>query len=137
MTWCMGPPLPPDGRLAVASLDGAVRLYVVAQGQLQRVARKQLPGVPYGIAWSPDGRELVVGLQDRPSALILDADTLTPRHALEVGGAGNLGRVAWSADGRTIYAGGSASSRAERFAVLLLPSVVVPPGVKWPALAAS
>ncbi|MDD2608773.1 MAG: caspase family protein [Giesbergeria sp.] len=106
----------PDGRLAVASLDGAVRLYVVAQGQLQRVARKQLPGVPYGIAWSPDGRELVVGLQDRPSALILDADTLTPRHALEVGGAGNLGRVAWSADGRTIYAGGSAS-RAGRFAV--------------------
>lgn len=109
-----------DGRLAVASLDGAVRLYGFAQGQWQRLARKQLPGVPYGITWSPDGRELAVGLQDRPQALILDADTLAPRHTLQVGGAGNLGRVAWSVDGRTIYAAGSAS-RAGRFAVFAFP----------------
>lgn len=110
----------PDGRLAVASLDGAVRLYVIAQGQLQRVARKQLPGIPYGITWSPDGRELAVGLQDRPGALILDASTLATRHLLEVSGTGNLGRVAWSADGRTVYAGGSVS-RAGHFALFAFP----------------
>lgn len=105
-----------DGKLAVASLDGSLRIYVMGKGGLERLARKQMPGKPYAVAWSPDGSRLAVGLQDGPRVLLLAASTLEIQHTADVGGAGNLGRVAWSADGQTLYAAGSVV-RDGRFAV--------------------
>lgn len=105
-----------DGRLAVAGLDGYLRLYGVGKNGLERLARKQLPGKPYALAWSPDGQTLAVGLQDGPRVLLLAGAGLDPVHVAETGGPGNLGRVAWSADGRHLYAAGSVS-RGGRFAL--------------------
>ena len=106
-----------DGRLAVVSLDGSLRLYRVGKSGLERLARKQMPGKPYGVAWSPDSSQLAIGLQDAAQAVVLSASNLTVLHTAEGGSGGNLGRVAWSADGQTLYAAGSVV-RDGRFAIL-------------------
>lgn len=106
-----------DGRLAVVGLDGSLRIYNFGKNGMERLARKQMPGKPYGVAWSPDGSQLAVGLQDAPRAVVLAASNLEVLHVADAGGSGNLGRVAWSPDGRTLYAAGSVL-RSGRFAVL-------------------
>lgn len=106
-----------DGRLAVVSLDGSLRLYSIGKNGLERLARKQMPGKPYGVTWSPDGSQIAIGLQDAPRAVLLSSATLEVLHTADAGGAGNLGRVAWSVDGKTLYAAGSVV-RSGRFAVL-------------------
>ena len=106
-----------DGRLAVAGLDGSLRIYVVGKKGLERLARKQMPGRPYSVSWSPDGSQIAIGLHDAPRAVVLSASTLEVQHIADAGGAGNLGRVAWSANGKTLYAAGSVI-RNGRFAVL-------------------
>ncbi len=105
-----------DGRLAVVSLDGSLRIYRFGKNGLERLARKQVTGKPYGIAWSPDGNQLAIGLQDAPRALVLSATTLEVLRTLDAGNSGNLGRVAWSHDGKDLYAAGSVT-RNGRFAV--------------------
>ena len=105
-----------DGRLAVVALDGSLRIYRLGKNGLERLARKQMPGKPYGVAWSPDGSQLAIGLQDAPRALVLSASTLDVSRTLDAGGAGNLGRVAWSLDGKDLYAAGSVT-RNGRFAI--------------------
>jgi WD40 repeat protein len=102
-----------DGRLAAASLDGSVRLYQFGGNRLQRIARQQLAdgGQPYGLSFSPDARTLAVGFANAARVEILDAASLNTLHSGNYGGSGNLGRVVWSADGRRLYAGGTAGSR--------------------------
>ncbi|NJD36224.1 MAG: hypothetical protein FIA96_15570 [Betaproteobacteria bacterium] len=106
-----------DGRLAVASIDGAIRIYRFGPKGMERIARKQAPGgKPYGLSFSPDGRTIAVGYQDQARVDLLDAGSLAVVHAIELRG-GNLGRVAWSADGSTLFAAGSHVSGG-RFPVL-------------------
>ncbi len=107
-----------DGRLAIASLDGSLRLYRVGKAGLERLARQRAPGgKPYSVAFSPDGGLLAVGYQDSPRVDVLDADTLTLKYSAEYRRDGNLGRVAWSRDGRTLFAGGSQTANG-RFPVV-------------------
>ncbi|MBS4097541.1 MAG: hypothetical protein KGZ83_11985 [Sulfuricella sp.] len=100
-----------DGRLAVASLDGSLRLYRIGNTGLERLARLRAPaGKPYSVAFSPDGTLLAVGYQDAPRVDVLDAATLSLQYSAEYhrdGNLGNLGRVAWSRDGRTLFGGGT------------------------------
>ena len=105
-----------DGRLAVASLDGYLRIYGFGKNGMERLARKQMPGKPYALAWSPDGAQLAVGLQDSARVTVFSS-TLDLLHMVESSGGSNLGRVVWSADGRTLYAAGNVV-RDGRFAVL-------------------
>lgn len=106
-----------DGRLAVTSIDGALRLYQIGRKGLERIARKQAPGgKPYGVSFSGDGRTLAVGYQDQARVDLLDATSLALVHSIEYKG-GNLGRVAWAADGGTLFAAGSHVSGG-RFPVL-------------------
>ena len=106
-----------DGRLAVASIDGAIRLYQIGRNGLERIARKQAPGgKPYSVSFSADGRTLAIGYQDQARVDLLDSTSLALVHSIEVKG-GNLGRVVWSADGGTLFAAGSHVSGG-RFPVL-------------------
>ncbi|WP_295430746.1 caspase family protein [uncultured Thiodictyon sp.] len=98
----------PDGRLATTSLDGQVRLY---DARLRRIARQGLGAGerPAHIAFRPDGDRLAVGFADKPAVLLLDGRTLAPlARQPDLAGIdnGNLGAVAWSRDGATLYAAG-------------------------------
>ena len=98
----------PDGRLVTSSLDGMVRLYSPA---LSRIATYRVPDrhKPYAVAFDKDGAKVAVGLLDAASVLILSAHDLKREGERE--GAphqtGALSVLAWSADGTSLYAGGT------------------------------
>jgi WD40 repeat protein len=100
-----------DGRLVTSSPDGAIRVYQLDKTKLNRIARTLAPGgKPYTVAFSPDGTSIAVGYLDSTKVDILDANTLTVNYSAEYGHNGNLGRVAWSRDGHTLFAGGKMNS---------------------------
>ena len=95
------------GRLATTSYDGKVRLY---DPGLRLLRAAEAPGGkrPFGIAFSPDGGRLAVGYDDTTAVDVLDAGTLERLFAADTRGVdnGDLGSVAWSADGGSLYAAG-------------------------------
>jgi WD40 repeat protein len=110
----------PDGRLAAAAYDG-VRLYGPA-GLLRRAPydKINLPRPeriafrPFGVAFSPNGQELAVGLNNANAIEILDGRTLAHQVRPDIEGVNgasysNMERVAWSTNGEIVYGGGVAS----------------------------
>ena len=101
----------PDGRrLLTTSDDGQLRLYSVNNGKLGPPKRTRPGGgkEPFAARFSPDGRFIAVGFADGTVVQVLDADTLAEvaRPATTGVDNGNLGNLAWSADGRYLLAGG-------------------------------
>jgi WD40 repeat protein len=104
-----------DGRLATTSLDGTLRLYEPDDGTFRLVATaKTTHGTqPYSIAFTPTGDRLAIGYLDTSAVSLVDGYTLTPLPSPDTNwitrgiDTGNLLTVAWSADGATLYAGGS------------------------------
>ena len=101
-----------DGSLVASSRDGQLRRY----GSTLRLTAKRggLAGQqPYGVAIEPAGRRLAVGFVDSPNVSILDAASLALIAEADVGGEtnGSLSNVAWSRDGSTIIAGGTANAQ--------------------------
>ncbi len=96
-----------DGRLATSSLDGKIRLYDAALRRLA-VWDSGSGQRPFGVAFSPDGRRLAVGFQDSTRVALLDGRSLAPLAEPDRSGIdkGSLDNVAWSADGKTLLAGG-------------------------------
>jgi WD40 repeat protein len=98
-----------DGRLATASYDLNIRLYdrnfkLVVPPQ-KMTGRKW----PYRVAFSPDGTVLTAGYERAMAVDLLDGHSLMPLPpSPNVDGlvGGNLSTVAWSQDGKTLYAGG-------------------------------
>ena len=96
-----------NGQLLTTGWDGYLRVY----GPNYRLLRKhKAPGgkQPYQAAFSPNGRFIAVGFADSVNVNILAAQDLSLQYQPNIDGVnnGNLGRVAWSADGATLYAGG-------------------------------
>jgi WD40 repeat protein len=97
-----------DGRLATSSLDGKIRLYDAALRRLAVWSGGEGQR-PFGVAFSPDGQRLAVGFADSTRVAVLDGRSLAPLAEPDRSGidTGNLGNVAWSADGKTLLAGGT------------------------------
>ncbi len=96
-----------DGRLATSSYDATVRLY--GPDFTLVASQKTLSGhSPDRIAFSPDGQVLAVGYRDKPFVDLLDGHSLARLPGPNVEGLDNgyLPRVAWSADGQTLFASG-------------------------------
>ncbi|MBI2586247.1 MAG: caspase family protein [Rhodospirillales bacterium] len=97
----------PDGRLLTTGLDGYLRLY---DKDFKRSIKEAAPGGKWAVEakFSPDGKKIAVGYADSTRVDILSGDTLKLLAQAHTGDIkeGYLARVAWSADGRYLYAGG-------------------------------
>lgn len=102
-----------DGRFAVSADDGYVRLYGKDFKMLAKM--KAAGSAPFGLSFSPDGSKLAVGYADAVRVDIFSGKTLFPiaQPALE-GAVGPLSSVAWSMDGRKLYAGGGSDFGLKR-----------------------
>lgn len=101
-----------SGRIATACLDGYLRLYAPpGNNGLTLLAKAKAPGgkEPYSVAFFPDGSRLAVGFNDTTRVDVLSGHDLTYQYSPDTRGVdnGNMGSVAFSADGRELYAGGS------------------------------
>lgn len=100
-----------DGSLATTSYDRKIRLYAAdIVGSTQPIVVTKAPNgdLPFGIAFSPDGARLAIGYVDATTVDVVDARTLSPLLAWKSDGTqyGSLSTVAWSRNGRTLFAAG-------------------------------
>lgn len=95
------------GRLVSTCDDGYVRLYDRNLKILQR-SLTQGGKFPFCAKFSPDARQIAVGFDDSTAVELLDAQTLKPIYQLATQELdnGDLSTVAWSQDGKRLYAGG-------------------------------
>lgn len=94
------------GRLAAGSSDGFVRLL---DPELKPLASVRIAGAtPHRVRFSPDGRKVAVGFSDATRVDVLSGTDLKllSRPNLRRSGGGAPGSVAWTADGRWLYAAG-------------------------------
>jgi hypothetical protein len=96
----------------VVSSEVAYTLYSVRDSQWRVQKRKHIPAGerPGSLRFSPDGRRLAIGYTEAWDRVdVLDGETLEVLFSTKpTFFPGALGQVAWSADGKTLYAGGSA-----------------------------
>jgi WD40 repeat protein len=114
---------PTGTRVATSCYDGFVRLYDLSTlsghdsfspRPISPVSKIRPPGGqrPWGLAFSPDGAFLAVGFNLIPKVDVLQVKGHTLEHAYSPdtkgvrGGGHDLRAVAWSSDGRFLYAGG-------------------------------
>jgi WD40 repeat protein len=110
-------------RLATTSFDGFIRLYAPpgegTGGRLRLLAKQSAAEGkhPYSVSFSPDGSRLAIGFQDSTKVAVLSARDLALLYAPNTTGVNNgiLSSVTWSADGRTLYAGGQAQDANRSF----------------------
>jgi WD40 repeat protein len=118
-----------DGRLATTALDGMIRLYrfdphnaVPGFHRIREPVKAPSGNNPYLLAFSPDGKRLAVGYLDAAAVDILDGTTLAPVGTKKpadvmVDNGPLLSKVAWSADGRTLFADGGVNDAEGRYFV--------------------
>lgn len=97
----------------VCLFDGALRLLRETRRPLARgpIFLMYPPGGirPHAVRFSPDGARLAVGYGDGPRVDVRSAADLSLQYRPDAAGvAGDLSLVAWSSDGRVLYAGGEA-----------------------------
>jgi len=98
------------GRLAVSSIDGALRLY---DGQLRRIAKQAVAreDSPSSVAFSPDGSRIALGYFEAGRVGIHSGTDLIPYESPLAGTTHfrtpRLLAVAWSPDGKFLHAAGN------------------------------
>lgn len=100
-----------DGLVSVVALDGMARLY---SRDFALLGRRAVPGgsKPSSARFSPDGRLLAVGFIDRAAITVLQSRDLAEVFRPTMDGVASIreqasfASVAWSSDGRHLYAGG-------------------------------
>jgi WD40 repeat protein len=95
-------------RLYTVAFDGQIRRYS-ANGRLEAKSTTQGGKEPYGIDVNPKGTKLAVGFNDSTAVDVYDASSLRFLYAADTKGTGqanDIAKVAWSADGTRLYAGG-------------------------------
>lgn len=107
----------PDNRLYAVGDDATLRRYSQA---FKREVKVTTPGgkEPYSVAVNPNGKTVAIGHDDTKAVEIYDANTLQLLHTPGIEGVdrGNLSSVAWSKDGRTLWAAGTFSINSIRHA---------------------
>ena len=93
-------------RLYTVADDGQIRRYD-ANGSLEKKAAAKGGKQPFSIALHPNGVKLAIGYNDTAAVEVYDARTLERLHAADtIGVTGGELKVAWSADGARLFAGG-------------------------------
>lgn len=106
-----------NGRVVFACDDGNVYLY---NNKFKKVTEYKVPGgdKPAIVRFSPDGTKIAVGFYDSAAVNVLSGDDLKliylPDTKDIVDQYAQLSSVAWSADGKYLYAGGRYNQNNER-----------------------
>ncbi len=108
-----------DGRLAAVSLDGYVRIY---DSNHHLLVKKKMTGdrkSPCSVAFSPDGRKVAVGYFNHGANILFSVNLEEAQNIDYSGLSGDDSHdsVAFSADGRYLYAGCGYSKQGSRFPV--------------------
>ena len=120
------------GLAAVVSLDGGLRIYRAQGGAVEAVANVSLgKRRAAGVSFSPDGRQLAVAYAnstvgaDGRTNIHEPVEILDPTSGNSIGKlpgvptyGGDFRVVAWSADGRSIFTGGTAYSKDFAFPIV-------------------
>lgn len=111
-----------NGLAAAVGLDGRLRVYRAGGGAAERLLdiATQRPR-PAGVAFSPDGSRIAVAYAQRGEAPeLFDAASGRPLARLELPRtfAGDFRVIAWSADSRSIFSGGTAHTRELAFPIV-------------------
>jgi WD40 repeat protein len=122
----------PHGLAAAAALDGSVHTFRVGAGAITPLLRHSM-GIrrAAGLSFSPDGRRLAIAFADatvgangreslHEALEIIDAESgrSLSRLAVVPMFGGDLRVVAWSPDGQSIFAGGTAYTRDHGFPIV-------------------
>ncbi len=96
------------GRLVTTCLDGYIRVYESQTFRLLLREKAQGGKEPFSAVFSPDGTKIAVGFNDSTNVDVLSAKDLSHLYSPSTAGVnnGDLGSVAWSYDGSTVFAGG-------------------------------
>jgi len=97
-----------DGKLAVSSYDGYIRLY---DRDFKLIKKVKAPSGkrPFQISFFPDGSKIAIGYDDTPSVDIISAHDLESLYKADTSGFSgcHFAIVTWSYDGMFLYAGGT------------------------------
>lgn len=110
-----------DGRLVTTSYDGYIRLYEYKDNKWLLKKEKAKGGnKPFSASFSPDGSKIAVGFNDSQKVDILSAKDLSFLYSPDTSGVdnGDLVSVAWSLDGKYLYAGGRYQDYDNQFPIL-------------------
>src|SRR5262249_19405966 len=103
-----------DGTLYTVAYDSNLRRYAKGYREKPTLVATRDGQYPYSVAVHPAGDRVAIGFtHDSTIVDIYDAVTLARRVAADTQNAdnGDLSKVAWSADGARLYAGGGYSNK--------------------------
>jgi WD40 repeat protein len=103
-------------RLYTVAFDGLLRRYGGADFKLEGKRRRLGGKEPYSVAVHPEGDRVVVGFHDSTAVEVYRAKDLQHLFAADTADVanGDLSKVAWSADGARLYAGGKYHAQYDR-----------------------